>query len=412
MCPRYIPKADPDAFPISKTNNNILQGAADPETRFDERKQALLNEWIGANAKLYWLSLGGPLSPGGADIINHPQLAALIPLIKKALPEVKIVYRSYIEVRKDLVERVGTHQEQVDVSISHPVEKYVPNNVQLAMIGLMPACADWCVFSASCLFFGTDKHGLDVLNKPLGERVLNFNPQRLHPSKGIPDVIESYSKLWDRIIRDATKMLPPQLLICGHGAIDDPDAEIVFVEVTKLLKQSRYAAMMKDVVAVRIGPSDQMLNVMVTKVKIVLQLSLSEGFKVKVSEALHHGKPIFATRAGGIPLQIKHGKSGFLADVGDTESVANHLFDLYTNDDIYARMSQHANASVSDDVGTVGNAACWFYLTSKLARSKVLSLVLDGSWTSRWKKRVRNMRLVNLYSRVSELILNPKTKLV
>jgi alpha,alpha-trehalose phosphorylase (configuration-retaining) len=51
--------------------------------------------------------------------------------------------------------------------------------------------------------------------------------------------------------------------------------------------------------------------------KIALQLSLREGFEVKVSEALHAGKPVVASNTGGIPLQIQHGKSGFIVEVGD-----------------------------------------------------------------------------------------------
>ncbi|KAG0635587.1 hypothetical protein HOY80DRAFT_1056964 [Tuber brumale] len=90
---------------------------------------------------------------------------------------------------------------------------------------------------------------------------------------------------------------------------------------------------------------------MITTAKIVVQLSWRERFEVKVSEALHHGKPGVANRA-----------------VGDTDTVANCLFDLYTNDDLYATMSKHAKASVSDEVGTVGNAARWLYLAAKLAR--------------------------------------------
>ncbi|KAG0636834.1 trehalose synthase [Tuber brumale] len=380
----YIPKPDLEVFRITKTNHNILQGVADHEARFDGEKQALLNKWIGANAKLYWLSPGGPLAPGGADvvIIDDPQMPSLIPLIKKVRPEVKVIYRSHIEIRSDLVEKSGSPQEQVwqwiwdcvekaDIFISHPVAKFVPNDVPSAMVGLMPACTDW----------------LDGLGKPLGEWDLRFYHQNLRdscdklkmnklqypereyiaqiarfdPSKGIPDVIESYSKLCARLMRDAPEMVPPQLLLCGHGAIDDPDGLI-----------EKYSSIAKDVVVMRIGPSDQMLNAILTTAKLVVQLSLREGFEVKVSEALHHGKPVIATRAGGIPLQIQHGKSGFLVDVGDTMSVADHLFDLYTNDDLYSRMSEHAKASVSDEVGTVGNAACWLYLAAKLAAGQVL----------------------------------------
>ncbi|KAG0636842.1 trehalose synthase [Tuber brumale] len=391
----YIPKPDLEVFRITKTNHNILQGVADPEARFDGEKQALLNKWTEVNAKVYWLSPGGPLAPGGADvvIIDDPQMPALIPLIKKFRPEVKVIYRSHIEIRSDLLEKSGSPQEQVwqwiwgcvrkaDVFISHPVDKFVPNDVPLAMVGLMPACTDW----------------LDGLGKPLGEWDIRFYHQnlwnscdklkmnkllypereyitqiaRFDPSKGIPDVIESYSKLCIRLIRDAPEMVPPQLLLCGHGTIDDPDGLIVFNETIKLLGQEKYSSIAKDVVVMRIGPSDQMLNAILTTAKLVVQLSLREGFEVKVSEALHHGKPVIATRAGGIPLQIQHGKSGFLVDVGDTKSVADHLFDLYTNDDLYSRMSEHAKASVSDEVGTVGNAACWLYLAAKLAAGQVL----------------------------------------
>jgi len=121
------------------------------------------------------------------------------------------------------------------------------------------------------------------------------------------------------------------------------------------------------------------LNALITTAKIVVQLSLREGFEVKVSEALHHGKPVVATRAGGIPLQIQHGKTGFLVDVGDTEAVANHLFDLYTDEDLYNQMGGYnAQASVSDEVGTVGNAACWLYLAAKLAQGQ--DLKPNGRW--------------------------------
>jgi len=120
------------------------------------------------------------------------------------------------------------------------------------------------------------------------------------------------------------------------------------------------------------------LNALITTAKIVVQLSLREGFEVKVSVAQQHGKPVIATRACGIPLQIQHGKDGFLVDVGDTEAVANHLFDLYTDNDLCTQVGHQAEPSVSDEVGTVGNAACWLYLAAKLARGQDLNP--NGRW--------------------------------
>ncbi|KAG0641028.1 trehalose phosphorylase [Tuber brumale] len=391
----YIPEPDPEAFKIANMNHNILQYDAPAEARFSPDRQAILDIWIRKNAQRHWLSHGGPLAPRGADvvIIDDPQMAGLIPLIRNARPEVKIIYRSHIEVRQDLLVTpwspqdqlwvwIWSHAKQADVVICHPVDIIFPCGIPWKMIGSMPACTDW----------------LDGLNKPLGEWDLRFYHNNLRnlcneremnhllyptreyitqiarfdPSKGIPDVIESYRKLFLRLRTDAPERLPPQLLICGHGAIDDPDAERVYNETIALLRQWRYIPIAKDVIVVRIGPDDQMLNAMITTAKIVVQLSLREGFQVKVSEALYHGKPVVATKVGGIPLQIEDGKSGFLVDVGDTDTVANHLFDLYTNDDLYATMSNYAKANVSDDVGTVGNAACWLYLAAKLARGEGL----------------------------------------
>jgi len=43
-------------------------------------------------------------------------------------------------------------------------------------------------------------------------------------------------------------------------------------------------------------------------------------------------------------------------------------------------MGYHAEESVSDEVGTVGNAACWLYLAAKLARGQ--DLKPNGRWVT------------------------------
>jgi alpha,alpha-trehalose phosphorylase (configuration-retaining) len=128
----------------------------------------------------------------------------------------------------------------------------------------------------------------------------------------------------------------------------------------------------------RVGPNDQILNALLSKAKIALQLSTREGFEVKVSEALHMGKPVIATLAGGIPLQVQHGKNGFLVDPGDTEAVADHLYELWLDQELYNRMSSYAANSVSDEVSTVGNMLSWLFLASEL--SKGVSVRPNGRW--------------------------------
>lgn len=192
---------------------------------------------------------------------------------------------------------------------------------------------------------------------------------RFDPSKGICDVLASYDKFHRLLSHSVLDWQPPKLLICGHGSVDDPDGAIVYD--TALGYVDQHLKHLKHLICImRIGPSDQMLNALLSKAKIALQLSTREGFEVKVSEALHRGKPVIATRAGGIPLQIQHGKNGFLVDVGDTDAVAEHLFQLWTDQELYDRMSAYASTNVSDEVSTVGNLLSWLYLASELSKGK------------------------------------------
>lgn len=43
---------------------------------------------------------------------------------------------------------------------------------------------------------------------------------------------------------------------CSHGAVDDPDASIIYDQVTKLIA-SKYSQYQKDIVVMRVPPSDQ-----------------------------------------------------------------------------------------------------------------------------------------------------------
>lgn len=81
---------------------------------------------------------------------------------------------------------------------------------------------------------------------------------RFDPSKGIPNVIDSYSRL-RKLLKNAnrTEEEIPQLLICGHGAVDDPDASIIYDQVMNLIASDDYKQYSKDIVVMRIPPSDQ-----------------------------------------------------------------------------------------------------------------------------------------------------------
>ena len=138
--------------------------------------------------------------------------------------------------------------------------------------------------------------------------------------------------------------LVPRLIICGHSAIDDPEGTTVYESVMGLLCSSRYRYLRRFVVVARIPPSDQLLNVLLHGARVALQLSLREGFEIKVTEALLAGVPVIAYASGGIPLQIKHGMTGYLVETGKTDAVAEHLRQLLTDQALYSAISHAAVA--------------------------------------------------------------------
>ena len=62
---------------------------------------------------------------------------------------------------------------------------------------------------------------------------------------------------------------------------------------------------------------------------VVCQFSRwEEVFGWMIAEAMAHGKPVVATRVGGIPEVVKDYESGYLVDRGDTEAMAEKVLTL------------------------------------------------------------------------------------
>ncbi|CRG86342.1 trehalose synthase (Ccg-9), putative [Talaromyces islandicus] len=393
----YVPKPRPGVFRITKTNHNILQGVSEVEERFTAEHQKTMSDWVHDNANRYWVAPGGPLSApadGGADIVilDDPQMPSIVAIAKGIAPNRPVVFRSHIQIRSDLVNTPGTPQEETwawiwdrvkmsDLFISHPVASFVPANVPREIVGFMPASTDWLdglnktMSDWDVAFYGRlfnticRNTQLPTINFPDEQYIIQV--ARFDPSKGILDCLDAYAKFFDLLSQKKADIKPPKLLICGHGSVDDPDGSLIYDSAIRYLREG-LPHLADHVCIIRLGPTDQVLNALLSKAKIALQLSTREGFEVKVSEAIHKGKPVIATLAGGIPLQIQHGMNGFLVEVGDTDAVAEHLFNLWTDHALYKHMSHAALNTVSDEVTTVGSALSWLYIASELTKGKVV----------------------------------------
>lgn len=82
---------------------------------------------------------------------------------------------------------------------------------------------------------------------------------------------------------------------------------------------------------------------------IVCQLSAwEELFGWMIAEAMAHGKPIVATKVGGIPELVDDGISGFLTARGDCEAAAEKLEKLVHDPELRRRMGESGRRLVEE----------------------------------------------------------------
>jgi glycosyltransferase involved in cell wall biosynthesis len=77
---------------------------------------------------------------------------------------------------------------------------------------------------------------------------------------------------------------------------------------------------------------------------IMLHAPRLEAFGLVVIEAMASGLPVVASRVGGIPDLVRHGRTGFLATPGDPESLAGALWQLVSDRDLIAKMGAEARS--------------------------------------------------------------------
>jgi glycosyltransferase involved in cell wall biosynthesis len=382
----YVMKPKVEVFEITKKKfHNMLQGVAPKGLVLTDEDKDMYRSWIEMNKEQF----EEPFRKANVVVIDDYQPSGLIPFLKEVNPDVKIMYRSHIHIDTSLLEDPDSSQnvtwnfiwehnrvKETDIFLSHPIEAFIPRVVPKEKIVLMPATTD----------------PVDGLNKPLTKKQIAYYHKifnvilaregqkpldtrrpyiiqiaRFDPSKGIPDVLEAYRALRDRLKQEGRDMIEtPQLIVAGHGAVDDPEGIPILEETRMILEVDRYKEFADDVKLARFPHNDQILNALLRGSTVALQLSHKEGLEVKVSESLHKGKPIIIYGAGGMPLQVVDNMNAFIVEKGQTHQVADHLYSLFTDKELYKRMSEHAAGKLNQDFFTVRNAYKWLFMANEL----------------------------------------------
>ncbi len=190
------------------------------------------------------------------------------------------------------------------------------------------------------------------LGVPLDKPVL-LQVSRFDPFKDPLGVIEAY-KL-------AKKYHDCRLVLAGGTATDDPEGEKVLAEVEEK------AAGDPDIHILLLPPfSDREVNALQRGADIVLQKSTREGFGLVVAEALWKKKPVIAGDAGGIPLQVIEGVTGFL--VHSVEGTAYRIRQLLENPERAAKMGEAGREHIRRNFLTTRNIRNYLGIWTALER--------------------------------------------
>jgi glycosyltransferase involved in cell wall biosynthesis len=81
---------------------------------------------------------------------------------------------------------------------------------------------------------------------------------------------------------------------------------------------------------------------------VVVLSSREEGMGSVLLDALLLGKPIAATRAGGIPEVVEHGATGLLAPTEDPAALGNHIAAILEDHALAARLGDAGRMRAAD----------------------------------------------------------------
>jgi L-malate glycosyltransferase len=182
--------------------------------------------------------------------------------------------------------------------------------------------------SVNCDVYSRNPESSAILRKeyaPKNERVL-VHLSNFRPVKRLTDVIE----IFDRV----HKQMPSKLLLIGDG----PDRSVAeWLAVQKGIHEDVLFLGKQDEIYEKLAIAD-----------IMLMPSELESFGLAALEAMACEVVPIATRAGGVPEVIEHGKSGYLADVGDVETMARYAIELLSNEQQLQKMAEQARAAAKE----------------------------------------------------------------
>ncbi len=166
-----------------------------------------------------------------------------------------------------------------------------------------------------------------AIRKSLGispEDFFIIHLSNLRPVKRIPDLIAIMAKV-KKYTDQNKKARKVKLLVLSGGD---------FTQYIPLVK--KFGLQKNVIIKERIHDIENYI----TAADLGLYTSSQESFGLAILETMAYGKPVLATRVGGIPEFMKNGKTGYLFPVGAVDAFSEKIIKLSNNPDLGKRLGQ------------------------------------------------------------------------
>ncbi|WP_143310755.1 N-acetyl-alpha-D-glucosaminyl L-malate synthase BshA [Chitinophaga vietnamensis] len=154
---------------------------------------------------------------------------------------------------------------------------------------------------------------------PNGEKIL-LHVSNFRKVKRVPDVVKIFAKV--------RKEIPAKLLLVGDGP-DRPTIECMCREMN-LCDDIRF-----------VGKQEQLEDVMSISDLFILP-SEYESFGLAALEAMASEVPVLSSNAGGLPEINIPGVTGYMADVGDVDTMAKYAINLLQDEALLKKVRKGA----------------------------------------------------------------------
>jgi trehalose synthase len=301
--------ATDEFFEVTKAIHNGLQGSGHPLTESMKSTYCAVTERNAAEIEgVYDLV-----------VIHDPQPLGMLDLLDETMPNATYVWRCHID-------------------LTDPSEEY------RTFVSGYTSRVDHAIVSRSAYGANVDASATSVVhpsidplaekNRSIDEETIAAEWDRLDPLSFDAPLVTQVSRFdpWKdqfgtlAAFHRARKRVPGlQLALAGGMAGDDPEGLGIYERVAEAAVDDPDVHVLTDL-------PDTRVNVLQLGSDIVVQKSLREGFGLVVSEALWKRTPVVGSNVGGIPLQVEHGRNGYLVEPNDISGVAAHLVTLLENE--------------------------------------------------------------------------------